>query len=351
MNWKPIVLLAVVLACAITILSIATYYLQKDAVPYQKLLDHYYSGRSMLYRLSETELNELHMAILRDYSLIVIAWSTFAFLLIAFLVKKRGKAATTFLLVALLTLTTAPLRVNVETTPSLHYYARVEASILNKTERFTGVWGLFTPLYDVANSREWTAHHVGVITTEFSVEWLGGGYSRQDGKSFFYIESYVNHEYFELRSEEEVIYGKYYGIGILGPDLISGDPNYWTIYIFDPSNTRIILEHKAVFNPWDAIIDLLVAGSECPSIVNSMSAAFNELRFVSTHDYLTFTYSYFMNISDHILCKTIQDYPFLVDFDSKDSSQFSTYTNQRQIQHTYILRNNQVLDDFNHLSQ
>jgi len=57
------------------------------------------------------------MNIIRDHLLIVFVWLTFAFLLTFSLAKKRSKAVTAFLFVALLTLSFAPMRVNAATVP------------------------------------------------------------------------------------------------------------------------------------------------------------------------------------------------------------------------------------------
>jgi hypothetical protein len=336
MNWKPIVLY-VVLICAV----VSTCILLNDAAPNQWLLDRYYSGERLFIILSETQLNQFRMNILRDHALIALSWFIFAFLLIAFLVKKRGKAATTFLFVALLTLTIVPLKVNAETIPQLNYYSRVQVT-LKDMERFVCVSGYFTPQYDISNSKGWTAHHIGVITV--NGEWLAGGYIREQGKSPFYIEALLGKCPVEIHSEEEVVYGKRYGIRID----YAYDMGYWTICIFDPSNGRVIMNDHATFSPSNAVVDLLVAGSECPSSHNSMSAGFDELWYGGKSGPSQYHYSKFFN-STYVACQKIEYSPFAVDMTNPYYC-FRTYIQQRNIANSYLIRNNQVIgENFNHI--
>jgi hypothetical protein len=320
----------------LVVAMLASFYLLNQALFYNALIKRYESDQPMFVILSESEIDGFRMIITRNVSLTIVAWATPIAFLFVWRFKKVAKSVPILIMAFILmqTLFPMPAKAYSEKAP-YRYYARVEVTTLEDLERFTEVWGNFAPIYDVDNS--WTCHHVGVIVREPNIEWLAGGYMKERGKpAKFYIEYFCG-QYVEIQSDEKVVYGKRYGIALA----YRYDLHDWTIRIFDSTDDRVIMEDHAAFSPSDAVVDMLVAGSECPNDKHSMSAGFDELWYGGKCGPSQYHYSKFFN-STYVSCQKIEYFPFAVDLHKSDYC-FTTHVVQRRISNLYLIRNNQVL--------
>ncbi len=175
---------------------------------------------------------------------------------------------------ALLVLILPIPHVNAETR---RYYARVQMTVPANHEigDLIDVSGWITPK-PAKVSEGWVCYNIAV-TFPAIFEWLGAGYYTQCGVgTVFYVEWFINGDYYEITTSGLNFYEQYYT-----KIAIVFSPYYarWCAYIWD-SEGNPILEWYVDLPIWGEEV-VAVAGAESISKYNRMSATFSGLTWTT----------------------------------------------------------------------